>query len=67
MLDKWKTEQATATAINKSVRTLRKWRQRGIGPPYTYFGKTIKYHEDRLADYYNQGEITPVRNKQRAG
>jgi hypothetical protein len=64
-LKKWKSEKAAAAAVKKTVRTLRKWRRLGTGPPYTFFGRTVMYDEDSLADHFKQGEITPVRTKQR--
>jgi hypothetical protein len=64
-LKKWKSEKATAAAVHKTIRTLRKWRKLGRGPPYTFFGRTVMYDEDSLAEHFKQSEITPVRTKQR--
>jgi hypothetical protein len=65
VLDDWLSEEATAAAVGKTVRTLRKWRRIGTGPPYTFFGRTIRYRKDGLAEHYRRSEITPVRTKQR--
>ena len=46
---------------DKSVRTLRKWRGQGVGPPYAYFGRTIRYRKPALVEHYRQSEINPVR------
>ena len=59
--DEWLTEQEAAAALRKSVRTLRKWRGQRIGPPYTYFGRTVKYRKPALIAHYRASEITPVR------
>jgi hypothetical protein len=67
MLDdfEWLSEQEAATAIGKTVRTLRQWRRRGIGPPYTFFGRTIKYRKPAFVQYYRRREINPAaRNRQ---
>jgi hypothetical protein len=60
-LGEWLSEEETATAIKKSVRTLRQWRRRGIGPPYARFGRTIKYRKSSLVDHFRNSEINPVR------
>ena len=60
-MDKWLSETETASLVNKTVRTLRMWRKRGVGPPYAYFGRTPKYRESSVIDHYRQGEITPAR------
>jgi hypothetical protein len=35
-LDEWLSEQEAAEAIKKSIRTLRDWRRKGLGPPYAF-------------------------------
>ena len=62
IFDEWLSEDEAAAALGKSVRTLRKWRYQRIGPPYTLFGKTIKYRGSTLVEHYKQSEITPVRS-----
>ena len=57
----WLSEDEAAAALGKSVRTLRKWRHQRIGPPYTLFGKTIRYRGPTLVEHYKQSEVTPVR------
>jgi hypothetical protein len=59
--DDWLSEQEAAAALRKSVRTLRKWRGQGVGPPYTFFGRTVRYRKPALVDHFRQSEITPVR------
>jgi hypothetical protein len=61
-LDVWLTEQETADAVGKTVRTLRQWRRRGVGPPYAYFGRTIKYRKPALIAHYRRSEIKPIRS-----
>jgi hypothetical protein len=65
VLDEWLSEKETAVAVNKTVRTLRQWRKRGIGPPYAFFGKTIRYRRQALIEHFRQSEITPVRAQRR--
>ena len=36
------TEAEAAAEVGKTVRTLRKWRQQRIGPPFAYFGRTVE-------------------------
>ena len=61
MRDEWLGEVGAAAELGKSVRTLRDWRKRGVGPPYTMFGRTAKYHKDALRQHYLGEQITPVR------
>jgi hypothetical protein len=61
VLDEWLSEQEAATAIRKSVRTLRKWRRMGVGPPYAYFGRTIRYRRPAFVEHFRESEISPVR------
>jgi hypothetical protein len=63
MLDEWMSEKETAAQAGKSVRTLRQWRRQGKGPPYAYFGRTIKYCRTSYEEHYRASEIDPVRNK----
>jgi hypothetical protein len=63
-LDEWMSEAETAAAAGKTVRTLRQWRRKGVGPPYAYFGRTIKYRKPAFISHYRQSEINPRRNRQ---
>ena len=65
VLEEWISEQEAAAALHKSVRTLRQWRKKGKGPPYAYFGRTVRYRGPALIEHFRQMEITPVRTKQR--
>jgi Helix-turn-helix domain len=55
------SEQEAADAADKSVRTLRAWRQRGEGPPYVLFGRTVKYRKDAFMEHFRASEIVPPR------
>jgi hypothetical protein len=59
-LDEWLGEQETAAAIKKSVRTLRDWRRKGMGPPFAYFGRTPKYRTSALVEHFRASEMKPV-------
>ncbi len=65
VLDDWLSEQEAAAAARKSVRTLRKWRYLGTGPPYSFFGKTIRYHKPAFIEHFKRNEITPVPSDRR--
>jgi len=60
-LDQWLTEDEAAAAAGKTKRTLRQWRRRGVGPPYTRFGRTIKYRKPAFISHYRRSEIKPNR------
>ena len=61
ILAEWLTEDEVAAETGKKVRTLRSWRKQGKGPPFTRFGRTVKYRRDSLVAYFKSQEETPVR------
>ena len=63
MLDDWLSEEETAAAVQKTVRTLRAWRSKRIGPPYAYFGRTVKYRKSALSEHYQAVEVDPARRR----
>jgi hypothetical protein len=56
-------EAETADALNVSVRTLRKWRQEGLGPSYVKFGRQIHYSREGRALWLKAIETRPVRSE----
>lgn len=54
-------EAETADALSLSIRTLRKWRQEGIGPSYVKFGRQIHYSLEGRAAWLRSLEHKPVR------
>jgi helix-turn-helix protein len=62
-LEDWLTEAEAAAAVNKTVRTLRQWRKRREGPPYAYFGRTIRYHRPAFIDFFKASQIQPARTR----
>ena len=63
VLDDWLTEEETAAELRKKVRTVRRWRTDGIGPPYAQFGRTVMYHKDALRRYCLDQQVTPARTR----
>ena len=63
VLADWLDENEVAAETGKSVRTLRSWRKKGKGPPYTLFGRTAKYHKDALRQHFLDQQVTPVRKR----
>jgi hypothetical protein len=61
VLADWLDEDEVAAETGKKVRTLRSWRKQGKGPPFTRFGRTVKYRRDSLVAYFKSQEETPVR------
>ena len=56
-------ERETAEELNVSVRTLRKWRQLRIGPPYIEVGRQIHYGDESRAAWLRSREVQPVRSE----
>jgi hypothetical protein len=63
--DEWLSEAETAAEIKKTVRTLREWRKKRTGPPYAFFGRTVRYHRPTLAEYFKATQIMPTRKLRR--
>jgi hypothetical protein len=61
VLEEWVSERDAAAALHKTVRTLRQWRRKGVGPPYGFFGRTVRYRKSSLEEHFRQSEIIPVR------
>ena len=55
-------ESQTAEELNVSVRTLRKWRQLRIGPPWVEVGRQIHYGDESRAAWLKSREVQPVRS-----
>ena len=54
-------EADTAEQLGVAIRTLRKWRQLGLGPAFTKFGKQIFYRDESRASWMRTQEVQPVR------
>ena len=59
----YSSESETAEELNVKVRTLRKWRQLQIGPPWTAVGRQIIYGDESRAAWLKSCEIHPVREQ----
>jgi hypothetical protein len=62
-LDEWMSEAEAAAEVKKTVRTLRDWRKRREGPPYAYFGRTVRYHRPTFVEFFKANQIMPVRKR----
>jgi hypothetical protein len=60
--DYW-SEVELAKEIKKSLRTIRKWRQRKIGPPFAMVGKTPVYPQHGARDWLKSLERQPLRKR----
>jgi hypothetical protein len=56
-------ERGTAEELNVAVRTLRKWRQLGKGPPYVEVGRRIYYGDESRAAWLRSRQVQPVRSE----
>jgi hypothetical protein len=55
-------EAEMAEQLGVTVRTLRKWRQQGLGPAYTKLGKQVHYRHASCDAWLRQQEVEPVRS-----
>jgi hypothetical protein len=62
-LEDWMDEDEAAASVRKTIRTLRDWRKRGEGPPYTRFGRTVRYHRPTFVEFFKASQIQPVRSR----
>jgi hypothetical protein len=54
-------EAGMAEQLGVAVRTLRKWRQQGLGPAYVKFGKQVHYRDASRDAWLRRQEVEPVR------
>jgi hypothetical protein len=52
-------EDETAAELNISVRTLRKWRQLKIGPPWVEIGRQIHYPDESRSAWIRAASFSP--------
>jgi uncharacterized protein YjcR len=55
-------EVEMAEQLGVAVRTLRKWRQQGLGPAYTKFGKQVHYRDTSRDAWLRRQEVVPIRS-----
>jgi hypothetical protein len=60
--DEWLSEEEFADLIGRTRRTLRKWRERGIGPPFAAAGRSKLYRRSSWPEYLKSIEVKPARN-----
>jgi hypothetical protein len=70
-LDNHLTDKELAEALKKKTgfgceRTLRKWREQRVGPPWTKFGKAILYPIDGFEAWLRSQVQQPVRSRRAA-
>jgi hypothetical protein len=56
-------EAGAAAELNVSVRTLRKWRRQGVGPPYVKVGRQVHYSVESRGAWLRDIETRPVRSE----
>ena len=59
-------EADTADELNVSTRTLRKWRQLRVGPPWVEVGRQIHYPDEGRAQWIKSREVHPVAQREAA-
>jgi hypothetical protein len=59
------TEDAASAELNLKVRTLRKYRETGMGPEYVKLGRKVLYPREGLGAWLRAGVIKPVRTSRR--
>ena len=64
--DEWMSEAEAATEVHKTVRTLRQWRKKRQGPPYAFFGRTVRYHRASFIRHFEASQIMSARKSRRA-
>jgi hypothetical protein len=62
----YRTEEEQASLLDLTVRTLRGWRKKRTGPPWTRKGKQYLYNDEWTAEWLRSGKQQPVRERRRA-
>ena len=63
LLDGYLTEPELAAEFKKTRRAVQRWREEGIGPPYTRNGKTVIYNIESARTWLKSREIGAVRTR----
>jgi hypothetical protein len=58
-------EDELARQLDKSTRTIKRWRHLRIGPPYTEIGGTVYYSIESFRDWLKAKEVRPVRERRK--
>ena len=53
-------EHDVAAALGVEITTLRNWRSKGMGPPYSRGGNTLLYPVAGLREWIEQNMVTPA-------
>jgi hypothetical protein len=57
VLSEYMTQEELATQINKSPRTIARWRRLREGPPVTYIGRTPYYYRPSTREWLASQEV----------
>jgi hypothetical protein len=60
LLDGWLSEHELATELDRSVRTLQRWRDLRIGPPFTLMGDSPIYNAENVKRWLQGGGTAGV-------
>lgn len=60
------SEDQQACELRKTVRTLRRWRKKREGPPFTKNGKDVLYRRDWTAQWLAGGKQVQARERRRS-
>jgi hypothetical protein len=58
-------EPELARQVKRSERTVKRWRKKREGPPYTFVGKTPYYNIESIRAWLRSREVRPVRERGR--
>ena len=59
----YSSEADTADELNVTIRTLRKWRQRRVGPAWVKVGRQVIYSIESRMSWLKDQEVRPVRQE----
>ena len=65
LLDGWLSEHELATELERNVRTLQRWRDLRIGPPFTMMGDSPIYHTENVKRWLQAGGTAGVTKQSR--
>ena len=57
------SEEEQAERLDVTIRTLRSWRQQGVGPAWTKVGKIVRYPEGADERWLESNLTRPVRER----
>ena len=55
---RWINEKQTSKITGMALQTLRNWRFKGVGPPYSKVGRAVRYRLDEIVAFMERKKVS---------